>query len=94
MLTLESFNAFVASLARHDWYYDFSDDHSVWNAGRNSMMAIASTSRLDPICQAALDAWRAYIDKKPRTLHSVGDRDREIQRLRDQVIAQSIPHAA
>ncbi len=23
-----------AALKAHDWYYDYSDDHSVWSAGR------------------------------------------------------------
>ena len=23
-------------LSRHDWYYDYSDDHSVWQRGRDA----------------------------------------------------------
>ena len=23
-------------LSRHDWYYDYSDDHSVWQKGRDA----------------------------------------------------------
>ena len=29
-------------LDRHDWYYDFSDDHGVWNAGRINADKLAS----------------------------------------------------
>lgn len=30
-MTLEQY---VAALAAHDWYYDYSDDHRAWTEGR------------------------------------------------------------
>ena len=27
---------YLDELRRHDWYYNYSDDHSVWTKGRNN----------------------------------------------------------
>jgi hypothetical protein len=32
-------------LASHDWYYDYSDDHSVWCRGRDQRAAINAEQR-------------------------------------------------
>lgn len=38
-----------AALAAHDWYFEYSDDHAVWSAGRASLARIANLQReLDP----------------------------------------------
>ena len=33
-------NTLEEMLARHDWYYDYSDDHSVWSRGQRENDAI------------------------------------------------------
>ena len=33
-------NTLEEMLARHDWYYDYSDDHSVWQRGQRENDAI------------------------------------------------------
>lgn len=33
-MNTELFDAYVAQLRAHDWYYDYSDDHQVWLAGK------------------------------------------------------------
>jgi len=36
---------YLDELRRHDWYYNYSDDHSVWTKGRNNahrLQAIAA----------------------------------------------------
>ena len=50
-------------LARHDWYYNYSDDYSAWTRGQNESNAIqAEKNRLARECVAtqeeivALDA--------------------------------------
>lgn len=38
-----------AALQAHDWYYDYSDDHKVWCAGRDQRSALHAAARtLDP----------------------------------------------
>ena len=32
-------------LARHDWFYDYSDDHSVWRRGQAQLDAINEEQR-------------------------------------------------
>ena len=33
-------NTLEEMLARHDWHYEYSDDHSVWTQGRDQRAAI------------------------------------------------------
>lgn len=33
VVPLESFDDYIMLLKEHDWYYAYSDDHSVWNKG-------------------------------------------------------------
>ena len=35
------FEAFEEALKKHDWFYQFSDDHSVWQAGSAAAMQLA-----------------------------------------------------
>lgn len=39
-------DTYLNLLKRHDWWFDYSDDHSVWRAGLESWDAI---TRLQPI---------------------------------------------
>lgn len=59
--TLEQFNAYVQELARHDWYYDYSDDHSVWRRGENNYQALRKQASSDPLYQQAFNIWAGYI---------------------------------
>ena len=34
MKTNKLFDDYIAKLKRADWFYDYSDDHAVWNQGR------------------------------------------------------------
>ena len=37
------------ALAAHDWYFEYSDDHQVWKAGREQYRALTAAQReLDP----------------------------------------------
>ena len=50
---------FADALRRHDWYYAYSDDHSVWRRGRDQAAALnASHSALEcPFDMATLRKW-------------------------------------
>jgi len=37
---------FDTLLARHDWYYNYSDDHRVWHRGEASVQQINSARKL------------------------------------------------
>ena len=32
-------------LKRHDWYYEYSDDHSVWKQGQRAELALREIAR-------------------------------------------------
>lgn len=50
-------DAYRAALAAHDWYFEYSDDHGVWCAGRASLARITNMQRaLDP----DLAIWNLY----------------------------------
>lgn len=56
MSTIEEQNVLIALqqeyrtlLQSHDWYYDYSDDHSVWTRGRNQHVKLQELARkVDP----------------------------------------------
>ena len=41
----DSLTALEGLLARHDWYYNYSDDHSVWQRGQCEHDAIGEEQR-------------------------------------------------
>lgn len=41
-MTLEQYKA---ALAAHDWYYQYSDDHTVWGRGRDHYALILEGNR-------------------------------------------------
>jgi hypothetical protein len=62
---------FDSLLSRHDWHYDYSDDHRVWSRGSESNIKIMSAMRLSENHKALYDAWvwsifENYEAKKPR----------------------------
>ena len=38
---------FLKMLENHDWYYEYSDDHSQWNKGRQQRAAIMMAIQAD-----------------------------------------------
>jgi hypothetical protein len=49
----EELNTLEELLARHDWFYDRSDDYSAWTRGQNESRAIqAEKNRLARECRA------------------------------------------
>jgi len=46
---INSVDEYIERLKHHDWFYDYSDDHSVWTRGRKDRGAIDSAQkRYDP----------------------------------------------
>ena len=39
---------FLKLLKAHDWYYMYSDDHSVWRRGQNERDVIMNAMRANP----------------------------------------------
>ena len=49
---------YEALLKKHDWYYNYSDDHSVWRRGRDSYAELCKQQvKLDP----TKEIWNKYV---------------------------------
>ena len=46
---------FWIELNKHDWYYDFSDDHSVWQRGQKRKDELVAMSQESPQNKALYD---------------------------------------
>ena len=51
---------FYDQCERHDWYYDYSDDNRVWEAGLASLGSLQAAAKESPAHQALLDAFNAH----------------------------------
>lgn len=82
MITLESFNDYLALLASHDWFYDYSDDISVSRRGRKTESAILDQATMDPMYKAAYLVWHGYVYGSTRAPANRAARDRALNELR------------
>lgn len=44
----------------HDWFYTYSDDHSVWERGDRAQREVERTAKLSPEHQKLYDDFRAH----------------------------------
>jgi hypothetical protein len=58
-ISLQDFDAYVAALALHDWYYDFSDDASVYRAGRIKHQQLTQQADSSPLYSRAYGLYAA-----------------------------------
>lgn len=53
--------AYSDMLQAHDWTFEFSDDHSVWRAGRQNLSVLLN---LQPVLDPDLVLWNLYAPKE------------------------------
>lgn len=54
---------YIEALKNHDWFYEFSDDHSVYQRGREAFMQLLQAQKkLDP----KYEIWNQYAPKEYR----------------------------
>jgi hypothetical protein len=78
---MEQLEKYIADLLRHDWFYEYSDDHSVWRAGkseRSRLIALADTGKS---FKMAYDAVARYMNEDHKT-RDFGKLDRELNEAR------------
>ena len=54
---------FFRLVENHDWFYQYSDDHRVWQRGQTQWERIQSLGT-DPELTPILDAWAAFRNGK------------------------------
>lgn len=59
--TLEQLQNFYDLCSKHDWYYDYSDDHRVWSRGNSEYDKLKTVGALHPKYQEMFVAWSKYV---------------------------------
>ena len=54
---------YYQQLAFHDWFYEYSDDHSVWQRGSDKERQLMNDARKDKRAEALFEAYRNYMFK-------------------------------
>jgi len=62
-MTEEELSEFYKRLGWHDWFYEYSDDHSVWNRGKNAERELMTDARKDKRAEVLFESYRSYIFK-------------------------------
>jgi hypothetical protein len=52
---------FDALLARHDWFYAFSDDHRVWSSGKATSEKLQHIAESSPAHKHLYQLWSSHI---------------------------------
>lgn len=63
-VTKAQFDEFIGQLSHHDWYYAYSDDHSVWRRGETAQARLEHKAKSDPIYKQAYDIWVGAISRQ------------------------------
>lgn len=59
-MNIEQIKAFIVQLANHDWFYDYSDDDSVWRAGKNTATELEAAAAKEPVLADLHTAYARY----------------------------------
>ena len=59
MLTVEEY---FDMLKRHDWFYEYSDDHSVWQKGQSAKAELQSLAKTNDQFAIMLADYNSYIN--------------------------------
>lgn len=70
-LTIKQKQDFYDKLARHDWWYNMSEDPTAYRKGRSEHLAITSMLGLDGWYRAMYNAWCDYKASGDPTLRPV-----------------------
>lgn len=87
-ISLAAFNEYVNQLSNHDWFFQFSDDHRIYSDGNERHEMLLDKANSDQIYQDLFSAFNVFGTSTGELSGGrVVNRDREVERLRAQVIA-------
>lgn len=52
---------YYEELGKHDWFYQYSDDHSVWRHGESARARLASIANQSPEHRALWDGFNKHM---------------------------------
>ena len=62
-MTEEELKEYYQRLTWHDWFYEYSDDHSVWQRGCQMERKLMSDARKDKRAEILFEGYRSYMFK-------------------------------
>lgn len=69
-LTPTATEAYMLRLERHDWWHEYSDDHSMWQRGVADLNALRQTARAHPVYALMYDIAVAYFWSHNPCMHA------------------------
>ena len=72
---------FIKQLMRHDWFYPYSDDHSVWRSGQAESSRLRALADTGKSFKMAYDAVAKYMNQDYKVRDSA-QLDKELNEAR------------
>ena len=57
---------YLDELRRHDWYYEYSDDHRAWTKGRDNGRRLQAICQEDPLLSRMYSDYNKWIFMSPQ----------------------------
>ena len=52
---------YYVELERHDWFYEYTDDHRVWQLGKANLARLQSIAQENPVLLGLYEAFSEYM---------------------------------
>ena len=60
-MTEKELSEFYKRLGWHDWFYEYSDDHSVWQRGREALHQLSNDAKKDKRAEVLFESYKNYM---------------------------------
>ena len=60
-VSVEAFEAYAKRLKNHDWFYEYSDDGSVWRAGNQTQKNLIADASACPLLSTLFTEYSTWI---------------------------------
>lgn len=84
--TAHQIDEYVNQLKAHDWFYDYSDDHRVWVAGREAANKLSGKALSHEIYNQVYRMWQDTVIKREKYTDVVAHRNAFVQGIKNQLM--------
>lgn len=84
--TAHQIDEYVNQLKAHDWFYDYSDDHTVWVAGRESANKLSGKALSHEIYNQVYRMWCDTVFNRENYTDVVTHRNAFVQGIKNQLM--------
>ena len=90
-VSISSFKRFVAALAVHDWYFEYSDDGRVYRSGKHVLDALQAKAKEHPIYEQAFNLYStSVLSTTEPLLQRIETREAALDKLCQQALTNSL----